>query len=221
MMVSAVTCYVSVPIASFRSPRAREYLETLPVPPPATVYGMLCSAVGEWDRNAHVGAELAVGVLSQPRLSRVVRTTWSVSDKRFPPGVEGNQRLDFQELLIGVKLAIGVRPGANEGHPKLAERVSQAFADPGSVSRCGGLSLGESTHLVDELRPLRPEDVIGVEPTWLVPDPAGPLALPVWVDHVGAAGTVYRQFRLQRGSPGDGEPPSEAWVPILRPDDER
>jgi CRISPR-associated protein Cas5t len=182
---------------------------------------MLCSAVGEWDRNAHVGAELAVGVLSQPRLSRVVRTTWSVSDKRFPPGVEGNQRLDFQELLIGVKLAIGVRPGANEGHPKLAERVSQAFADPGSVSRCGGLSLGESTHLVDELRPLRPEDVIGVEPTWLVPDPAGPLALPVWVDHVGAAGTVYRQFRLQRGSLGDGEPPSEAWVPILRPDDER
>src|SRR6202044_1447868 len=39
--------FVSAPVASFRVPQAREYWETLPCPPPATVYGMLLSAVGE------------------------------------------------------------------------------------------------------------------------------------------------------------------------------
>ena len=35
--------YVSVPIACFRKGLAREYLETEPLPPPATCYGFLLS----------------------------------------------------------------------------------------------------------------------------------------------------------------------------------
>ena len=35
--------YLSAPVASFRVPQAREYLETFPCPPPATVYGALLS----------------------------------------------------------------------------------------------------------------------------------------------------------------------------------
>jgi len=38
---------VTVPIACFRKGLAREYLETEPLPPPATCYGFLLSLVGE------------------------------------------------------------------------------------------------------------------------------------------------------------------------------
>ena len=38
--------YVTVPVACFRKGLAREYLETEPLPPPATCYGFLLSLVG-------------------------------------------------------------------------------------------------------------------------------------------------------------------------------
>src|SRR3990172_4206493 len=105
--------YVSVPIAAFRAPYAREYLETLPCPPPATVYGMLLSLVGEEHRRAHIGAELAVALLSQPALSTVLRTSWRLKTAG-PPGLGANKRPDYQELLTGVRLAVWVRPGGSE-----------------------------------------------------------------------------------------------------------
>ena len=208
----AVACFVAVPVAGFRAPRAREYWETLPVPPPSTVYGMLCAAVGEPDRLVHRGAELAVGLLERPALARVVRTLWRVKERTVPPGLGENKRPDFQELLTGIRLAVHVRPGgAEEARPALAERLVAALAAPGSVMRFGGLSLGESAHLVDELRPLREADVAEGGVAWLVRDPDGPLALPVWPDHVGSAGTAYGRFRLE---PGGGEPPAAAWVAV-------
>ncbi len=48
---------VEVPIACFRQSRAREYIETYPVPPPSTVYGMLLSLLGEVDRYKHCGVK--------------------------------------------------------------------------------------------------------------------------------------------------------------------
>ncbi len=207
-----VACFVAVPVAGFRAPHAREYWETLTVPPPSTIYGMLCAAVGEPDRLVHRGAELAIGLLARPVLSRVVRTLWRVKDRNIPPGLGENKRPDFQELLMGIRLAVHVRSGmTEEARPALADRLDAALGAPASVTRFGGLSLGESTHLVDELRPLRTADLAegGVE--WLVLDPDGPLALPVWPDHVGSAGTVFRQFRLETGG---GEPPAAAWTAI-------
>jgi CRISPR-associated protein Cas5t len=61
--------YVSVPVAGFRVPRAREYFETFPIPPPATIYGMLLSIVGETNRRVHEGTEIAIGLLSEPEYS--------------------------------------------------------------------------------------------------------------------------------------------------------
>lgn len=213
----ALACYVAVPVVSFRSPRAREYLETLPVPPPATVYGMLCSAVGEPDRWVHQGAELAVALLSEPGLSRVLRSLWRVKSAKVPPGVGENKRPDFQEVLTGLRLAVYVRPSEWERRPSLADRLAVVLRNPRAVSRFGGLSLGESTHLVDELRLLRPEDLFGAEPRWLVLDPNGALPLPIWVDHVGSSGTRYGQFRLRPGQAAVMEPPPEAWVRIAPP----
>jgi CRISPR-associated protein Cas5t len=210
----SVACFVSAPVVSFRDPRAREYLETLPVPPPATVYGMLCAVVGEANRLVHQGSELAVGVITAGTRSRVLRTSWRVKGLRELPGLGENKRPDYQELLISIRLAVHVRSGDGEDGPSLADLVHDALRDPGSVDRFGGLSLGESTHLVDELRLLRSEDL--PEPgvlEWLVQDPAGTLALPVWPDHVGSRGTRYGQFSLLPARDAL-IPPPEAWVAI-------
>jgi CRISPR-associated protein Cas5t len=133
--------FVSVPIASFRVPQAREYWETLPCPPPATLYGMLLAAVGEPNRLHHEGAELALALLSAPELSVVVRTLWRVKDRKLAPGVGENRRPDFQELLSNVRLAVWVRRGAAEAaRPSLSDRVAAALARPSGINRFGGLS---------------------------------------------------------------------------------
>lgn len=206
--------YVSVPVAAFRAPYAREYLETLPCPPPATVYGMLLSLVGEEDRLAHIGAELALAVLSEPALSTVIRTTWRVKTNA-PLGLGANKRPDYQELLTDVRLAIWVRPGAAETAARsLAERVEAVVDRKETPDRYGALALGESTHLVDELRRLRPTD--GGRGRLLIRDERGDLALPSWVDHVGSAGTSWGQYRFQETDSGLALPDS-AWTSIRPP----
>lgn len=203
--------YVRAPITAFRAPQAREYLETLPVPPPATVYGMLCSLVGEPDRLVHAGVEIAIGVIASGTQTRVFRTLWRVKDAGGELGLGNNKRPDFQVLLTGVAFVVHVRPGEGEAKPTLAARLSIAFNDPSAVTRFGGLALGESTHLVDEVRRLRPDD--GGPLQWLTESNDGQLPLPVWADHVGSAGTRYGQFQLVPGE-DPATPPDAAWVDI-------
>ena len=172
------------------------------------------SLVGETNRLRHIGSELAVAVLAAGRRTRVLRTAWRIKDAQTPPGLDENKRPDFQELLVGVRLGVFVRPGAGEAVPTLAERVAAALANPTSVSRFGGLALGESTHLVDEVRPLRAEDRRpGDEAVWLVRSATGALALPIWPDHVGSAGTAYGQFETEPVA-DLFTPPDAAWVRI-------
>lgn len=212
----AVALYVSVPVASFRVPQAREYFETLPVPPPSTVYGMLLSLVGEEDRLRHVGAHVALALLQRPAKSVVVRTLWRVKTKKAGPGLGENRRPDFQELLTGLKLAVWVRSGETEvADPPLADRVSRALGGPATVARFGGLCLGESTHLVDVVRRLRPED--SAPGQLLERDPEGQLPLPVWVDHVGGAGTRWGQYSLVDGFVAL-TPSPQAWTAIMGPE---
>lgn len=213
-MRNAIALFVSVPVASFRVPRAREYFETLPCPPPSTVYGMLLSLVGETNRHTHEGAELAMALVSQPGYSVVLRTLWRVKSKKQGLGQGENKRPDFQELLTRIHLVVWVRPGRSEAGTTLCERVKEVLARPGGVVRFGGLSLGESTHLVDEVRLLRTED--HTEGRMLVRNEQGDLSLPIWPNHVGSAGTRWEQFRLEDASIND-MPPSSAWVTIERP----
>lgn len=206
--------YVSVPVACFRVSQAREYWETYPCPPPSTVYGMLLSLVGEPDRLVHQGAELAIGLLSEPQRSVVLRTLWRVKDSKAGPGIGNNKRPDFQELLSDIRLSVWVRRGEKEkAEPSLFSRLSDAFNNPGNITRFGGLSLGESTHLVDEARPWRSNDPQNLR--LLIPDDKGDLSLPVWPDHVGSKGTAWRQFKLgQEALVSEGIVKS-AWVPII------
>jgi CRISPR-associated protein Cas5t len=211
--VVPIGLFVSVPVASFRVPQAREYFETFPCPPPSTVYGMLLSLVGESDRYAHRGAEVALALLSRPLISIVLRSFWRIKDLNTGPGLGENKRPDYQELLTDVRLAIWVRPGAGEvAVPSLAERVADVIAFTRSPDRFGGLALGESTHLVDEVRPLRGGDLTGVIEV-LQPEPTGDLALPVWPDHVGSLGTRWGQYQLVHIQQPITSPP-EAWTAI-------
>lgn len=204
--------YVSVPVAGFRVAQAREYWETYPCPPPSTVYGMLLSLVGEPNRLLHQGAELAIGLVSEPLHSVVLRTLWRVKDAKSGPGQGNNKRPDFQELLSNMKLSVWVRRGNEKNEAKtLLERLEGALVCPESVVRHGGLSLGESTHLVDEVRRWQAKDSkLG---RVLLSDDQGDLSLPVWPDHVGSAGTRWAQFRLQETSI-TAQPPESAWVTI-------
>jgi CRISPR-associated protein Cas5t len=135
-----------------------------------------------------------------------------------PPGdaAGGNKRPDYQELLTDVRLAVWVRRGADGAERPLVERVRAAVDREESPMRFGALALGESTHLVDEVRRLRAGD--GRVGRLLMGDRSGDLALPVWVDHVGSAGTRWGQYRLSEGEIGE-EPLEAMWSRIEPPAD--
>ncbi len=181
--MATIGLYVSVPVASFRVPRAREYFETFPVPPPATVYGMLLSMIGEVNRRIYAGSEIAIALLSTPEYSTILRTLWRVKNKGSGLGLGGNRRPDFQELLTDTRLAIWVRD-EKANNDSLVEKIKNGFDEPTTVSRFGGLCLGESTHLVDQVKLLDsclPTQTFQV----LLNDDEGELSLPIWADHVG------------------------------------
>lgn len=190
--------YVTVPIACFRKGLAREFLETERLPPPATCYGFLLSLVGETDRRSHLGCRIAPAIIARTEGSVVLRTVWRV--KKTPLGSPGNTRPDYQQLLTGVALVMWVDSSEeSEGVNHLESRVQQAL-DPKQrhqVSRFGGLSLGESTHLVDEVREFAGDQNQTADCYLLAP--RGRLTLPVWVDHVGSAGTRYVTGNLEQG----------------------
>jgi len=200
---------VEVPIACFRQSQAREYAETYPLPPPSTVYGMLLSLVGEMDRHRHCGARVALGLLSQPEKSTVVRTFRRFKSKDLAD--PRNARPDYQELLTGLSLCVWVASETEKRSPTLNDRLADALANPAAVDRFGGLCLGESRDLVDAISLLdRP---LGQGVRWLMQDPDGWLSLPYWVDHVGSQETRWLRYSLQVEA-GSAEPPAAAWTEI-------
>lgn len=192
--------HVTVPVACFRKGLAREYLETEILPPPATCYGFLLSLVGEPKRRRHIGVRVAPAMLNRPETSVVLRTVWRV--KKTPLGSSGNTRPDYQQLLTGpsaddrfVRLLIWL-DSRNETSSEnaLEERVRVALTEPAKIDRFGGLSLGESTHLVDSvdlIEGLRLNNMKDRTVQAFLQADRGRLTLPVWVDHVGSAKTRY------------------------------
>jgi CRISPR-associated protein Cas5t len=199
---------ISVPACSFRKGYAREYLETEELPPPSTVYGFLLSLIGEDDRQAYLGTELAYALVGQPELSVVLRTAWRVKDQKAPPGTGANRRPDYQEILTGVELAVFLKPGG------LAEQMREAGRQPHKVRRYGGLSLGESRDLVNDV--FWTPDLQGRKGLWPARDPEGELPLPIWVDHVGSKGTVWQQFSLTEAALELPEENDPRWIAIQK-----
>lgn len=192
--------YVTVPIACFRKGLAREYLETEILPPPATCYGFLLSLVGETKRARHEGCRVAPMLLNETNQSVVLRTVWRVKKPQL--GHPQNSRPDYQQLLTGktarspfIELVIWL-DSADEPGPRLEERVRLALSKETrhQIERFGGLSLGESTHLVDEVSLLegRTADIHGNRKGRVfLRAERGRYTFPVWVDHVGSAKTRH------------------------------
>ncbi len=203
---------VSVPIACWRKGHAREYLESERLPPPSTCYGFLLALVGEQERRQHVGARVTAGLLHAGAVSVVLRTLWRVKSKDVPQGVGNNARPDFQQLAVGSVVTVWVDRGDEAvGRPSLEDRVRTGLANPKNIDRFGGLSLGESTHLVDSIKVI--DGAPPTAETYLL-NPRGRLTMPVWVDHVGTAGTRYVVGDLCAVAQ-----PSADLLPIIQPPD--
>lgn len=190
---------LTVPIASWRRGQAREFLETESIPPPSTSYGALLSLVGEEDRERHVGCRVTAGLLKEPARSTVLRTVWRIKTLREAQGVGENARPDYHELLTGAEIVLFCESGDEKGpRPRLEERVLETFAAPAKVQRHGAWSLGESTHLIDDAHVLRPNEPLPGPCVVFLEQDKGRITLPVWVDHVGSAGTRYALGALER-----------------------
>lgn len=208
--MTTIALKVEVPIACFRQSRAREYVETYPVPPPSTVYGMLLSVIGEENRYSHCGVKLAIALLSEPEKSVVIRTFRRVKTRDIHDSI--NARSDYQELLTNVEFVVWVDTGDDKANPTLPQRLQQAFTNPASINRFGGLCLGESRDLVNYIS-LLSKKYDDTEPLrWLVRDEDGSLTLPYWVDHVGSKGTRWQRYLLQQSQVW--QPPDLSWTAI-------
>lgn len=196
---------VTVPVACWRKGHAREYLETEPLPPPATCYGALLSLVGETDRGRHRGCRVTAGLLNRPEISTMLRTLWQIKRKKSAQGTGENAGPDLQQLAIGAELVLWCSSREESASESTLEyRVKEAFRDPSRIQRFGGWSLGESTHLINDASLQDPTSALASR-TFLL-DENGRMTMPVWVDHVGSSGTRYAVGNLESIEAG---PPEE------------
>jgi CRISPR-associated protein Cas5t len=211
-----ITLHVEVPYASFRKSFARSFAETYPLPPPATVYGMLLSLVGEYFRKRHEGVRLAFAYKRMPRIATTLRKL-----SRFKYGVPSKQSEfgnapDFIETVCGIEFLCWVdstqEKPSDDGSSKdnnLEERLLGALRSPHEVERSGVLYLGLSDDAVNDVS-LCERD----EGAWhrLLPSDTGSLELPVWIDHVGAANTRWRRYEFEAdASPLNSSPGNDRW----------
>lgn len=192
-MKDTIALSVEVPVASFRESRAKDYIASYPVPPPASIYGMLLSMVGEVDCHRHCGVRLAMAFLSIPEKSVILRKIRRFKHEDLTSSE--NSRPDYQEILTEIEMLVWVDASQDKSEPNLSQRIQQGIEDPSSLERFGSLSLGESSHLVDSIDLLL-TGYEGGKLQWLVRDRFGWLTLPYWVDHIGSVGTRWERYKI-------------------------
>jgi CRISPR-associated protein Cas5t len=213
-----ITLRIEVPYASFRKSYARSFAETYPLPPPATIYGMLLSLVGECYRSRHEGVRLAFAYKSLPPIATTLRKL-----SRYKYGVPGKQKKlgnapDFIETLCDIEFLCWVNSSLEKDDVRNLEvRIIEAIESPDKVDRYGLLCLGLSDDTVNDVSIYR-----HIEDEWhrLIPSQTGSIELPVWVDHVGSARTRWNRFHLEpvaktlSSNPGDD---GWQWTEIIAP----
>lgn len=188
---------LEVPLAGFRPYEARDYQESLPLPPHSTIFGCLLSILGVEPVNAgaYVGTRLAVAGRTGER-SVVLRKMRRdpAKPKKGTPRVPAF-RPEYQELLSDVVMWTWVERGGAE-HDLAAELVA-ALGRPERVYRYGILSLGESCFMLDTITVsgAPPDDVLVLRPR-----PDGSLSLTTWVDFADRMRTRSARFELVQGS---------------------
>jgi CRISPR-associated protein Cas5t len=191
---------VALDYANFRRAYARSFAETYRLAPPSTVYGMLLSLVGEYNRQRHVGVRLAFAYRSAPQKSmtmhKLTRYKFGVAGKQAEKGnvPEYIETLSDLDLLVAIDSSGERHPpsGSHQRGKTLADRVRLAIEHPERINRRGVLSLGLSDNMVNicELYTPRADDM------WfrLFPSPTGTIDLPTWVDHGTSEGSRSQRF---------------------------
>lgn len=178
---------VDVPLCSLRPYAARDYQETLPVPPPSSVLGMLLSLLGLDHEDVTQYANDRMGIALRPgsSVSRVLRRMRRDSATDQKRGAIG-RRPETQELLVDLRFWVCI-----DG--RLAIDVARALAQPWTVERYGAVSLGESAFVVDVVREVDgpPEDAVVLRP-----DASGLLSLTTRVDFSDRTRTRYQRYSL-------------------------
>src|SRR5689334_18003531 len=109
---------------------------------------MLLSLLGvpREHKDRHRGAEMALGV------ERLQGKPTDVRKLRGGDELEA-ARADYQDLLMDQTLCVWLRPGTVSDNPSLSQQGPNALHDKfATISRFGGLSLGESSYLVDSIK---------------------------------------------------------------------
>jgi CRISPR-associated protein Cas5t len=214
-----ITLRIEAPYGSFRKSYARSFAETYPLPPPATVYGLLLSLVGERFRYRHEGVQLAFAYKRIPKIATTLRKL-----SRYKYGVPNKQSKlgnapDFVETLCNIELLCWVDSlNETQSSPNLETRIIQAIQEPDKVDRYGLLCLGLSDDAVNDVS-LYPN----IEGGWrrLLPSTDGSMELPVWVDHVGSAKTRWNRYMLESDAKEIISSPGEngwEWTTITLPE---
>lgn len=195
--------YVEAPFCAFRPHTSRDYQDTYPFPPPATVYGMLLSLVGvDWrEKHQYAGVEIALALEGEPERARVFRKFRRVPQNNKKADPLASRRPDYQELLVDVRLWLWLRHGKEKQEKLLLELVRKALtpSERHLIPRFGGLALGESTNLVNHVV-LNPKFSPTNELFFLVKDNAGYYSLPIWVDHprTGQDRSIKNRFEIRK-----------------------
>lgn len=183
------------------------------MPPPSTCYGFLLALVGEENRIKHCGVRITPAMLVEPYHSIVLRTAWRIKVSLAGLGNGPNKSPVEQELLTGVELAVWIDSSGEESVPNLEARILTALTDPAKICRFGGLALGESSHLVNDVKLILPSEKQKQKIFKL--NVHGRMSLPIWVDHVGSIhtrsvfGNLYEQSLV---------PPALDEMPVINPD---
>jgi CRISPR-associated protein Cas5t len=215
-----LTLLVEAPFCSFRPHTSRDYQDTYPFPPPSTVFGMLLSLAGvDWpEKRNYVGVKMSLALEREPGRARVLRKL-----RRVPQNSKGSDSLaarrpDYQELLIDVRLWVWLDQGKEQpSEESLLSliRIALSPIERHAIARFGGLSLGESSNLVNEIV-LNPSEVPRERLQFLVLDPKGYFSLPIWVDHPrsGKNESIRKRFDI-KSFPFE-TPPSDdpRWITI-------
>ena len=212
--------FVDVPMASFRPMWSREYQETYPAPPPSTIYGMLLSLIGveREEKARHAGVKIAVALQDQPESGRIFRKFRRVGQSKKGADPLTDRRPDYQEFVLWLKFWLWVDD--SEAGTPLNEELCKALdaEQRRDVTRHGALCLGESSHMVNEIK-LAVEDAAPAEREGrlLVRDETGFLTMPVWTDHRNDVPCV-ETFTLLEPAPLPAYPlEEEKWITIAPP----
>lgn len=198
---------------------AREYQETYPAPPPSTIYGMLLSLIGveREDKDRHIGLRIAIAMAENAEDSfwqrrekgRIFRKFRRVAQAKKNADPLADRRPDYQELLLGLVFWLWI-DDSQAKHPLCGE-IRKAL-DPskrGKIVRHGALSLGESSHMVNEISTGRPCG----RGRYVAPCKNGFLSMPIWSDHNTDRPTLHN-FEIREPEELANDPPEACWITV-------